>query len=320
LFNVLGIGLLPDSLLMLLSLALLRQTLRLMQPLPTNRPHDWLLLGLLLGLAGLSKYTAILAAVAVALCLLLTHGWRLLRQPWLWAAALLALQLVTPVLVWNAQHQWLSFAYQAQHGAGDGWQLRQLLVFVLLQLLTYGPLLLWAAPGWRQVPHGAARLSPLFFGVPFAVLAWLSAGGSSLPHWTAPAWATLTPLAGIGLAHAFRQGQRWRMITAASLQAVALALLLSAMATGLQPWAERTSDEAQPANPFADLHGWDLAAERARVLAQAQGLDTLAVQNWTLASRLAWYGRPLPVQRVQENAVMAYVLDQATAQDWRRRL
>jgi 4-amino-4-deoxy-L-arabinose transferase-like glycosyltransferase len=296
LFNVLAIGLLPDSLLLLLSLALLRQTLRLLQPLPQTRPSDWLLLGLLLGLAGLSKYTAILAALAVALCLLLTHGWRLLRQPWLWVATLLALLLVTPVLVWNAQHQWLSFAYQAQHGAGDGWQLRPLLVFALLQLLAYGPLLLWAAPGWRQARHGAARLSLLFFAVPFAVLAWLSAGGSSLPHWTAPAWAALAPLAGIGLARAFRQGRRWLMVTTASLQAVALALLLAAMATGLQPWAEHSADEAPPANPFADLHGWDLAAERARALAQAQGLDTLAVQHWTLASRLAWYGRPLLVQ------------------------
>ena len=296
LFNVLAIGLLPDSLLLLLSLALLRQTLRLLQPLPQTRPSDWLLLGLLLGLAGLSKYTAILAALAVALCLLLTHGWRLLRQPWLWAATLLALLLVTPVLVWNAQHQWLSFAYQAQHGAGDGWQLRPLLVFALLQLLAYGPLLLWAAPGWRQARHGAARMSLLFFAVPFAVLAWLSTGGSSLPHWTAPAWAALATLAGIGLARAFRQGRRWLMVTTASLQAVALALLLAAMATGLQPWAEHSADEAPPANPFADLHGWDLAAERARALAQAQGLDTLAVQHWTLASRLAWYGRPLPVQ------------------------
>ena len=86
------------------------------------------------------------------------------------------------------------------------------------------------------------------------------------------------------------------MVTAASLQALALALLLTAMATGLQPWTERATDDSPAANPFADLHGWDLVAERARALAQAQGLEALAVQHWTLASRLAWYGRPLPVQ------------------------
>lgn len=67
-FNLLGIALVPDSLLVLLSLALLRQTLRLMRPQAGHRPQDWLLLGLLLGLAGLAKYTAILAALAVAAC------------------------------------------------------------------------------------------------------------------------------------------------------------------------------------------------------------------------------------------------------------
>ena len=296
LFNVLAIGLLPDSLLTLLSLALMHQTLRLMQPLALSRPRDWLLLGLLLGLAGLSKYTAILAALAVALCLLRTHGWRLLRQPWLWAATLLALLLVAPVLVWNAQHQWLSFVYQAQHGAGTGWQLRPLLTFGLLQLLAYGPLLLWAVPGWRQATSGAGRLTALFFVLPFGVLAWLSAGGSSLPHWTAPAWAALVPFAGLGLACALQQGRRWLLTTVTSLQAVALTLLLSAMATGLAPWPNSEPGQTQAANPFADLHGWDLASERARLLAPAHGLNALAVQHWTLASRLGWYARPLSVQ------------------------
>ncbi|MEI6759877.1 MAG: glycosyltransferase family 39 protein [Betaproteobacteria bacterium] len=296
LFNVLGIGLLPDSLLMLLSLAILRQTLRLMQPLALSGPRDWLLLGLLLGLAGLSKYTAILAALAVALCLLLTHGWPLWRQRWLWAATLLALLMITPVLVWNAQNHWLSFSYQARHGAGDAWQWRQLLGFGLLQLLAYGPLLLWAGSGWRSTQHDARRRVALFFVLPFGVLAFLSGGGSSLPHWTAPAWAALVPFAGLGLARSIHVGRRWLAAATAALQTAALALLLLAMTTGLPPWADRSAEPAPTENPFADLHGWDQAANHARALAQAQGLGALAVQHWTLASRLAWYGRPLPVQ------------------------
>jgi hypothetical protein len=214
----------------------------------------------------------------------------------LWAATLLALMLVAPVLVWNAQHQWLSFSYQAQHGAGAGWQLRPLLAFGLLQLLAYGPLLLWAGPGWRRANSDHGRLTVLFFVLPFSVLALLSAGGSSLPHWTAPAWAALVPFAGLGLARALQQGRRWLLSTVASLQAVALTLLLSAMAAGLAPWPDNEPGEAQAANPFADLHGWDMAGERARLLASAHGLSASAVQHWTLASRLGWYARPLPVQ------------------------
>jgi hypothetical protein len=48
-------------------------------------------------------------------------------------------------------------------------------------------------------------------------------------------------------------------------------------------------------NPFADLHGWDAAAQRASALAQQHHLSSVSVQNWTLASRIGWYARPLPV-------------------------
>lgn len=55
------------------------------------------------------------------------------------------------------------------------------------------------------------------------------------------------------------------------------------------------------------------------------GVEPLQVQALVLELTTAFLdgldsGRPLPVRRVQENAVMAYVLDQATAKNWRRRL
>jgi hypothetical protein len=53
-------------------------------------------------------------------------------------------------------------------------------------------------------------------------------------------------------------------------------------------------------NPFADLHGWDAAGARAKELAAQQGLDAVAVQNWTLASRLGWYAMPLKVHVLED--------------------
>jgi 4-amino-4-deoxy-L-arabinose transferase-like glycosyltransferase len=54
LMHILGIGLLPDTLLMFWSVALMLQTLQLMAATQAARLSQWLLLGLLLGLAGLS--------------------------------------------------------------------------------------------------------------------------------------------------------------------------------------------------------------------------------------------------------------------------
>ena len=183
-------------------------------PLDT-RWGPWLLLGALLGLAGLSKYTAIFAALAVALCLLQAHGLRLLRHPPLWAAVVLALLLVLPVVVWNAQHEWVSFRYQLGHGSGGGWKPVEFMRFLVVQLLAYGPLLVAALFGWRYLPPVARPLA-WFFIIPFGVLAYLSGGGTSLPHWTAPAWVAAAPLAGLALARAADAGYR------AGLRALAL--------------------------------------------------------------------------------------------------
>ena len=302
LLHVLGIGLLPDTLLMFWSAALMLQTLRMLEPQAVVRLSSWLVLGLLLGLAGLSKYTAIFSAAAVALCLLQAHGLRLLRIGGLWLALALALLLVSPVAIWNAQNQWISFVYQARHGAGSSWQGLHLLRFLLVQLLAYGPLLLWGLAGVRAVPS-AQRTLLGFFAIPFAVLAWLSGGGSSLPHWTAPAWVALAPFAGLGLAQAFGQGRAWALRALVLLQAAACVALPALMLSGGMPFMEGRAASASASdapNPFADLHGWDAAGARAKALAQSHGLDAVAVQNWTLASRLGWYARPLKVHVLED--------------------
>ncbi len=77
----------------------------------------WLLAGICAGLALLGKYPAILLLGTVFIALLFSsEGRRELfsRGPWL-AAAVAAL-LFFPVVLWNYQHDWISFAFQFGHG------------------------------------------------------------------------------------------------------------------------------------------------------------------------------------------------------------
>jgi 4-amino-4-deoxy-L-arabinose transferase-like glycosyltransferase len=300
LLHILGMGLLPDTLLMALTVALMNQTLTLTEASRSARPADWLVLGVLMGLAGLSKYTAVLAAVAVAICLLAAHGPRLWRNPWLWLSALVAAILILPVIIWNAQNHWVSFAYQFQHGAGGSWQFQQVVRFLLLQLVVYGPLLLWGARGLRMV-GAPSRWLVAFFVIPFALLAYLSGGGTSLPHWTAPAWVALAPFAGMALAQAVQTRARKWVLALVAVQALLCLALPLLMATGGVPFFQaKVATSAQAPNPFADLHGWDQAGDRARSLAAQHQLDSVSVQNWTLASRLGWYARPMKVHVLED--------------------
>lgn len=326
--HLLAIGLLPDTLLMFFTAAVMALTQRILGQGGAVTARQWLALGLLLGLAGLSKYTAVFLVPPLLWCLLALRGWAGLRSRWMVLALLLALAVVSPVLVWNAQNQWVSFAYQAGHGAGGAWQWDHLLRYLLVQLLTYGPLLWWGWAGWLRSAPPVRRLGG-FFALPWVVLVALSGGGSGLPHWTAPAWVALAPFAGVALARAWGQGagQRTLLRALVTLQAAGCAALLALMVSGGAPWlaggtaapqASSAPDTSTPKpakapadpdttsvgiatpNPFADLHGWDAAAVRAQQLAKEYGLASAAVQNWTLASRLAWYARPLPVHVLQD--------------------
>ncbi|MDU4962370.1 MAG: glycosyltransferase family 39 protein [Sporomusaceae bacterium] len=75
------------------------------------------LAGAAIGCALLSKYTAILLPAALLLAgLSSARCRRLLYSRELLPAALLAALVFTPVVIWNATHDWVSFRYQFAHG------------------------------------------------------------------------------------------------------------------------------------------------------------------------------------------------------------
>jgi len=289
--HVLAIGLLPDTLLAPLSLGLMFLALRWL-----TQDHftmsNWVLTGILLGLAGLSKYTAIFTAFAL---LLVFISFR--RKPWIskigfWIAILLALVLVGPVFYWNWVNDWISFKYQIAHGSGGEWLWRRLGAFLGIQIAVFGPLLIMGSYIFLKDCMHATKLSLLsllgFFFIPFIVFASLS-GGGSLPHWTTPAWFCLAPFAGIGLAKAWSAQHRFVIRTLFILQIILCMIGFGYVLSG------GISSTSIKSNPIADLYGWKIAGQKAAELTQATKVNGIAVQNWTLASRAAWYAKPTPV-------------------------
>jgi hypothetical protein len=309
LMHVLAVGLLPDSVLMVLVLLLMQVTLSLTPtehaanqcarpPARSAEWSKWLALGLLLGLAGLSKYTAVLPALAVIVTLLAGRGLRVLLTLGPWLAVLVALLLISPVLIWNAQNEWISFVYQLKHGSGGTWHARRLAAFAGIQLVAYGPLLvLGAYLATRQIIQNkqwqrAALL--LFFFIPFLVTGLMSGGGGSLPHWTAPAWMAITPFAALALAQRWASGRKALILAFIRAQTVICLVAFVALFFVGVPGLSADHPLIRK-NPLADLWGWDEAGLKARALARKHHLSSLSVRHWTLGSRLAWYARPLPV-------------------------
>jgi 4-amino-4-deoxy-L-arabinose transferase-like glycosyltransferase len=307
--HLLGVALVPDSLLMPLTCATMALSWQLCQPAQLANQRLWLLLGLCLGLSGLTKYTAVMIAVGVVIVLLRAHGMAVFAKSGLWIAVAVAALCVMPVFYWNAQHDWVSLAYQLGHAKGAGqWKLQNILVFIVLIWLAHGLLLpagLWARARASSNPAWGFCAS---FGLPsLLLLCYLSARGSALPHWATPAWVALIPPAAVGVLALWQRYRRWVLATAA-LQALMCTAFLALMATagiGQETGSQATSLPGAMSvvqrNPFADLYGWDRAAVRAKALAQRENIPTLAVINWSLASRLAWYAQPMPVKVVERH-------------------
>jgi 4-amino-4-deoxy-L-arabinose transferase-like glycosyltransferase len=84
-----------------------------------GRSRDLFLAALLLGLATLTKYNGAFLGLAAAGTVLVRPKLRALLLDWrLYAAALLAVAIQTPVILWNAEQGFASFAFQmgSRHG------------------------------------------------------------------------------------------------------------------------------------------------------------------------------------------------------------
>lgn len=94
----------------------------------------WIAAGVAIGVAMASKFTGVLVPLAVTLALIVNPRLRQqLRSPGPWAAVLVASLVMVPVLMWNAEHEWIAFRFQLGHGLGTAtrgsWWQRELELF-----------------------------------------------------------------------------------------------------------------------------------------------------------------------------------------------
>src|SRR5260370_8935639 len=81
--------------------------------LATGRGAWWLAVGAAVGAALLSKYTALFFGPGILIWLVAVPKLRRwLISPWLYLGGLVSLLIFSPVILWNADHQWVSFIKQ----------------------------------------------------------------------------------------------------------------------------------------------------------------------------------------------------------------
>lgn len=107
----------------------------------------WILVGISFGLATLSKYHAIFLLIGAFLFVLLNreyHHW--IKHPGPYLALIINLVIIIPVIVWNYQNEWVSFAFQGSRAGSAELKLH----FNWFIRSIFGQAL-WLAP-WIWIP------------------------------------------------------------------------------------------------------------------------------------------------------------------------
>jgi len=212
-------------------------------------------LGTLVGLAFVSKYTAALLPPAILLCALGTErGSAALKTPHPYLALVLAVGIFTPVIAWNAAHHFASFAFQTEGRLETVHGLRPVLVgrFLGLQTGALGPLALLgvfaaAFVSLRRFREPRWLLIAAFGALPLLLFAAVSPYHWVKMNWPAPAYVALL----VGLAALLEHWPRWTQAFVLTGAVVALLALLVPLV---------------PAIPFSNrddlITGWDVLAQR----------------------------------------------------------
>jgi 4-amino-4-deoxy-L-arabinose transferase-like glycosyltransferase len=245
-----------------------------------DSPWWWLGVGIASGAALLSKYHGVLLVGGIFLYLL-TAQRRWLVRPWPYIAAFIAVAMFTPVIVWNAEHQWISFLFQGGRNAEA--HAPRLLSFALniggqaafVLPWIWLPLVIVLIRALRAGPGDARRwLCATLAIIPIALFTLVSLGGNpGQPHWAAPGYLMAFPLLG----HAATQ---WPVRRARAWLIVSGAMLAATVAT------------VAIIQPISDLVDWRALNGAVDV----SGGRFVAAPSWIQAGKVSWaLGRDVPV-------------------------
>ena len=272
---------LPDHLLILFGLASLCCLHGFAESFEAGTPRwRWLYLGAVaLGLTMLTKYYgALLGAGFVLFVVLRARG--MLRSPHFYLAALLAIAMQAPVIVWNIQNDFASLAFivGGRSTVTSSLSFIGTLGYLLGIVAIVSPFLMWpmvrfalgrgANPQW--LPITIFWVSTLAFFVASLVT-------NILIHWNLVAYIAMLPFLVPYL--------RSRILLAAQVAYGVLAIGLLGFNYGVAPivgligYADQTS---------AWSHGWDEIAPRVAALKSENGAAFVATNGYVLAGSLGF--------------------------------
>ncbi len=269
----------------------------------------WLAVGVAAGLGVASKLTDLFLGLGILLALVIRPDLRRwLASPWLYAGAALAAIVFLPVVLWNADHNWVTFSKQFGRITTGGLQPGQFPAFVFVQFLLLNPWIATffglAAAAWlrrnRTYPLPAIALLLATVIPLIAYMAVHSFHGQIQGNWLAPAFPTAALVAAAAAVVAPRKwalGRAWAFPAGVVLSLAGL--VAAANPGGIIP----------PVIDFGRIiHGWEGMTGEVDRFRQSTGAKWIAAGYYGLVGELQYHLGPtgVPVIGVIDRERYAY--------------
>ncbi|MFZ0827475.1 MAG: glycosyltransferase family 39 protein [Verrucomicrobiia bacterium] len=282
-----------------------------------GQARHWLIVGLALGLGFLCKYSAAFQIVCWMILFALWPAARMhLRRPGPWLALLIFMACTAPVLIWNAQHGWITVHHVGDNAGLRGqWHptLRYFWEFLFGEMGLLNPIFfigaLWAMFAfWRQRKEQPLWLYFFCMGAPLFLGHWLWSFHSRVQlNWIAPA---VLPMFCLMVAYwNGRRGVKPLLATGLALGFLAVLIMHQSNFIG------KISGQPLPGqlDPLRRVRAWQSTAalvESERETLEAEGKPAFVItEHYGMTSLCTFYSPP--AKAALTSGPLVYFMDSA---------
>ena len=262
----------------------------------------WILLGLLIGFATLSKVHGLYLWVGFGTYLLCTNYKRLFSFGFILAVCV-TLICMLPIVYWNIIYDFITYRFHSERVTHTGIDVSSFITEIGGEFLYQNPfvyiLMVAAVAAFKKISFQQKNSGRwlLWMSLPLIFIFWTVAlFNPTLPHWSGPAFIPLMILAGIFLN---QKKQNWPVHLLRTSVAVVFAILL-ALVVIVQKYpgnfGSQKNENLGEYCPTLDLSGWKDFSVAFQKLAQEDQLNTvmshapsIIVGKWFPAGHLEFY-------------------------------
>ena len=262
----------------------------------------WMLLGLLIGLATLSKVHGLFLWAGFGAYLLFTNYKKIFSLPFM-VAVCITLLCIVPIVYWNVIYDFITYRFHSERVTHTGIDITSLTTELIGEVLYQNPfvyiLMISAIVSFKKISFQQKNSGCwlLWMSVPLIFIFWMVAlFNPTLPHWSGPAFIPLMILAGI---YIDQQKPSWSVYLLRTSAGFVFTILL-ALVVIVQKYPGNFGSQQQSNLgeycPTLDLSGWknfSVAFKNLATKDQANHIMTespsIIVGKWFPAGHLEFY-------------------------------